>query len=413
MRRLWMLFVLTLFTVASPQAEATDRIFSDIEESSPSGNYRVTAKSPQNEKPTGRVSFQSGFVYECTDTATKEVLWTRKQAMGEPEKLGDGSTDTYIPALEGSPSRLYVSDSGFTVIYTGWGELIVVGPKGKESGKIKVLEDCFTEDEYNMYVSDTTAGPMWEGRSHWYFVSAESKEYFIIRPWWGRHMIIEVTTGTIETQTESISKAAWRAEEEYVLSVLKTVVDGTARRCDCCGGSHEAVFAAYLSGVLKVHDALPALRMLESSTHSGRSTSGGFGEVPEGRIDPFSYSTYTTRQNVQLALRRLGEKPGAFPCTQFKTEHRDYNKRYPYVRKSLPGTRELNAEKVKKGMSPEEVIDLIDCPDYIPRREWQYDIDAETPYTLTIAWTKERRVEGVNVVRPALWQEGTVRDSED
>ena len=122
---------------------------------------------------------------------------------------------------------------------------------------------------------------------------------------------------------------------------------------------------------------------------------GGFGEVPEGRIDPFNYSTYTTRQNVHLALRRLGERPGAFPCTSFKTEHKEYKKQKPYVRKPVPGTRESNAEKVKKGMSPEQVIDLIDCPDYIPSRDWQYDIDAEKPYTLTISWTDERTVEDV------------------
>jgi hypothetical protein len=412
MRRLLTLALLTMITVASQQADATDRFFSDIEASSPSGRYQVTAKSPQNEKRTGRVAFQSSFVYVCTDTQTKEVLWTRKQAMGKPETLDDNPKNTYTPTLEGSPGSIYVSDSGFTVIYTGWKELIVVDPKGKEPGTVNVLKDCLTKDENDKYVSQTTAGPMWAGRSHWYFVSAESKEYFIIRPWWGRHVIIELTTGAIKAPTKSLTEATQKAEREYVLSVLKTVLYGTAKKCDCCGGSHEAVFAAYLAGVLRIQEAVPALRKIENSTHSGSSTMGGFGDVPEGRLDPYNYYTYTTRQNVHLTLRRLGEKPGAFPCTSFMTEHKEYEKQKPYVRKPVPGTRASNAEKAKKGMSPEQVIDLIDCPDYILSREWQYDIDAEKPYTLTISWTDERTVEEVKMVRPALWQEGTVRDHE-
>ena len=170
------------------------------------------------------------------------------------------------------------------------------------------------------------------------------------------------------------------------------------------------LFAAYLAGVLRVREAVPALRMLENSTHSGSSSSGGFGDVPEGRVSPFNYSTYSTRQDVHLALRRLGEVPGAFPCTFFRTEHEDYDKRKPYVRKSVQGTRAANAGKVKPGMSPEEVIDLIDCPDYILRRGWQYDMDADAPFTLVLSWTDEGTVEGVKVVRPAHWQAGTIRD---
>ncbi len=410
MRLVSTLCLLALITLAYRRADATDRFFSDIEALSPSGRYQVTAKSPQNENRKERVAFQSSFVYVCTDTQTKKVLWTRRQPMGEPKSWDDDPKHMYTPPLEGSPCSIYVSDSGYTVIYTGWQELIVVDPQGKETGKVNVLKDCLTKDENDKYVSQTTAGPMWAERSHWYFASADAKGYFIIRPYWGRHLIIELTTGAITTPTENINKATQKAEKDYVLSVLKTVLDGTMKKCDCCGGSHEAVYAAYLAGALKIQEAVPALRKLESSTHCGSSTMGGFGDVPEGRIDPFNYSTYTTRQSVHLALRRLGEKPGAFPCTSFKTEHKQYEKQKPYVRKPAPGTRESNAGNVKKGMSPEQVIDLIDCPDYIPGREWQYDIDAQKPYTLTISWTDARTVEDVKVVRPALWQEGTVRD---
>ena len=412
MKRLLAFSVLTLVYLVSMQAEATDRFFSDIDSYSQSKRYRVTAKSPDNQKRKGRVAFQSSFDYVCTDTQTKQVLWTKKQAMGKPEASGGDPKYTYTPSLEGSPCSIHVSDSGYTVIYTDWEDLVFVDPRGKETGKVNILKDCLTKEENEKYVSQTTAGPMWAGRSHWYFVSVDSKEYFVIRPWWGRHMVFLLTTGAIETPTERLNQATEKAEKEYALNVFKTVLDGTMKKCDCCGGSHDAVFAAWLAGVLKIQDAVPALRKLESSAHSGSSTMGGFGDVPEGRINPFNYYTFTTRQNVHLALRRLGEKPGPFPCTSFKTEHRNFDQKKPYVRNPVPGGRVPNAKKVKKGMSPEQVIDLIDCPDYISSPDWQYDIDAEKPYTLTISWTDERTVEDVKVVRPALWQGGTVRDQE-
>ena len=405
MKQLLTLLVITVIYLVSMQAGATDRFFYDIDSCSQSKQYRVTAKSPDNQKQNERVAFQASFVYECTDMQTRQVLWTRNQPMGKPEFWGDDPKNTYTPILEGSPCRIYVSDSGYSVIYTSWDELVIVDPKGKENGKVNILKDCLTKDENDKYVSQTTAGPMWAGRSYWYFVSVESKEYFIIRPWWGKHLIIELATAAITIPTDSIAMAIQKSEKDYVLGVLKTVLDGTMKKCDCCGGSHEVILAAFLAGLLRIKEAIPALRKLEDSTHSGSSCMGGFGDVPEGRIDPFNYSVYDTRQSVHMALRLLGEKPGAFPCTSFMMEHKKYSKMKPYKRKTMPGTRESNAEKVKKGMSPEQVIDLIDCPDCIPLRDWRYDIDVEQPYTLIIIWTNERTVKDIKVIRPALWQE--------
>jgi hypothetical protein len=332
--------------------------------------------------------------------------------MGEPQRFGDDPSSIYTPEKEGSPSSIYVSDSGYTVIYTGWQELIVIDISGKETGKLDVLTDGLTKEENKEYVSDTTAGPMWAGRSHWYFVEVDSREYFVIRPWWGRHMIIELATGRITPATEALGNGIAATEKTYVISVLQGVLDGTIERCDCCGGAHNAALAAYLAGVLKIKDVVPALRKLEGDTSIGSSTSGGYGETPQGRIEPFDYATYKTRQSIHLALRRLGEKPGPFPCTRFKTEHKDYDQMKPYIREPVDGTRHTNASKLQNGMSPEQVINLLDCPDYIPGRIWQYDIDADDPYTLAVSWTDDRKVEKIEVIRPALWQEGTFRDRE-
>lgn len=400
-----LVFLLTIST------EATDRFFSDEEGKSASGRYVVTAKSPENQGGE-RKAFQASFVYTCTDTQSGKILWTRKQPMGEPVQLGNDPSMTHSFPDEGSPVSIYVSDSGHTVIYTGFQELILINLTGKETSKIDVLGDGLTKDEREKYVSDTTAGPMWAGRSHWYFVEAESREYFVIRPWWGRHVILDLSTGKMTPPTEALRKATAEAEKAYVISVLQGALDGTIKKCDCCGGPHKAAFAAYLAGVLKIKDVLPALRKLEGDTSIGSSTMGGDVGIPQGRIQPLNYDTYTTRQSIHLALRRLGEKPGPFPCTRFKAEHKDYDQKKPYIREPVDGTRHTNASKLQNGMSPEQVINLLDCPDYIPGIIWQYDIDADDPYTLAVSWTDDRKVKKIEVIRPALWLEGTFRDCE-
>ena len=400
-----LVFLLTIST------EATDRFFSDEEGKSALGRYVVTAKSPENQGGE-RKAFQASFVYTCTDTQSGKILWTRKQPMGEPVQLGNDPSRTHSFPDEGSPVSIYVSDSGHTVIYTGFQELILINLTGKETSKIDVLGDGLTKDEREKYVSDTTAGPMWAGRSHWYFVEAESREYFVIRPWWGRHVILDLSTGKMTPPTEALRKATAEAEKAYVISVLQGALDGTIKKCDCCGGPHKAAFAAYLAGVLKIKDVLPALRKLEGDTSIGSSTMGGDVGIPQGRIQPLNYDTYTTRQSIHLALRRLGEKPGPFPCTRFKAEHKDYDQKKPYIREPVDGTRHTNASKLQNGMSPEQVINLLDCPDYIPGIIWQYDIDADDPYTLAVSWTDDRKVEKIEVIRPALWLEGTFRDCE-
>ena len=88
MKRLLALSVLTMVYLASMQAEATDRFFSDIDSFSQSKRYRVTAKSPDNQKRKRRVAFQSGFVYVCTDTQTKTGPVDQKAGNGQTGSPG-------------------------------------------------------------------------------------------------------------------------------------------------------------------------------------------------------------------------------------------------------------------------------------------------------------------------------------
>lgn len=387
------------------RTQATDVYYENFEAKSASLRYVVSAKSIDNQARNQRKAFQANFVYTCKDATSGKILWTRQQPMNPASKPGEQSWPK-----EGSPVSIFISDAGSTVIYTGWEELIVIDNSGKEMGKLNVLEDMLTKQENESFVEETSAGPMWGGLSRWYFVQADSRELFIIRPWWGRRLLIDVATGQIQRETEAITKAALQAEKDYVMKILQNVVEGKIERCKCCDGPHNAAMAAYLAGVLKINEAIPGLRKLESDASVGSATIGGFDEIPEGQIDPHCYSTYSTRQSIHVALRRLGEKPGPFPCTQFMTHHKEYKQRKPYVRKPLDGNRHTNAAKLANGMSPEQVIDLLDCPDAIPQRTWQYDIDADEPYTLSITWNDDRKIQKIETIRPALWLKPGTRD---
>lgn len=402
--------LLSFLWILSPNAIATDRFYRDIESKSPSARYVVTAQSPENQPGKERKAFQSSFTYTCTDTTSGKILWTRKQPMGEPEQVGNDPAYIFADPKEGSPSSIYLSDLGNTVIYTGWQELIIVDITGKVTGQLDVLKDGLTKEENENYVDDTTAGPIWQERSLWHFVSADAREFFVIRPWWGRNLYIDLSTGKFTKASNALKEATAHAEKTHVIRMLQGVLDGKVEKCDCCDGPHQAAFAAYLAGVLKIQEVIPALRKLEEDSSSGSSTLGGFDDLPEGSIHPHNYSTYDTRQTTQLALRRLGEKPGPFPCTSFKTEHKDYHKMKTYVREPIAGSRHVNAKKIKKGMSPKEVINLIDCPDYIPDRTWQYDIDDDEPYTLTVSWNDQLKVKEIEIIRPALWKKENSRD---
>lgn len=67
-----------------PPAAATDRYFGDTSATSPSGRWRIDAKSPENAGPEPR-PFAENFTYTLTDLRTNQVRWTRRQPMEQPE----------------------------------------------------------------------------------------------------------------------------------------------------------------------------------------------------------------------------------------------------------------------------------------------------------------------------------------
>ena len=383
---------------------ATNRYFDDIVAESPSKRYKVVAKSPDNKAKTAHRAFQSKFVYTCTDTKTKAVLWTRKQSMDETESFD----------REASPISIFISDSGWTVIRTGWDKLIIVGRDGRNTGNVGILEDAFTEKEREKFVHPTTAGPMWCGLSHWYFAQTDGLEYFVVSPWWGRRIIIDLVHGNLAKPSKALNIILRKLETKYVLATLKGIVNGTLKKCADCGISHDATTVVHMAGRMNIKQAVPLLRELEDGPYIGSlvSGSGFFDKDPKGQVDPHIYQTFDIRQIVHLSLRRLGEKPGPYPCTQFNVNYKNYDKNKLYVPNRKPGLRKTHVGKLSKGMKPEKIINLLGFPDYVVDGCWHYDIDAKQSYTLVVSWSEALRVKSVDKKRPPLWQGGFTRDED-
>lgn len=394
-------------------AHATNRYFSDIAADSPSKRYRVEAKSPDNASKTGRPAFQASFVYTCHDTMAKQVLWTRVQAMGKPRRLGVESAETYRLPEEGSPVDIFVSDEGWTVIRTDWDEIIAVDSLGHDRCRIELLKEGFTKEENSEYVYDTSAGPMWSSYSLWYFLSVADKHLFVVRPWWGRRVVLNLETGKLADESPDVSRSAVAYERQYVMTELKKAVE-TRKEWEmdaCCEATLPILNASYLAGCLPVLEAVPFLEQLQEVSYIGRSTTRffGVGEQFEGEVNPGSYNTFTLRQVVQLSLRRLGKTPRPLPAIQFDIKYEAYEKNHPYFPKVGEVPRATNCAKVRTGMKAEQVLDLLDGPDFVESETWEYDMDANPPFTLILKWDA-RHVIDVQKRTPALWKKGLLRD---
>jgi hypothetical protein len=395
------------------QAEATNRYYRDIVAVSPNGQYEVRAESPDNKAKDRNVAFQDNFVYTFADKKSGKTLWTRKQKMATMTDR-DLPSGTFTSPEEASPARIYVSDAGWTVIWTGWNELIAVDVKGKDRCLIKLLDQAFTKDENHKYVQQTTAGPMWAQLSLWYFLDVGDRHLFVVRPWWGRSIPVDLVRGKIVEATAEISKAISAAERRFVLAELGKEVAAfkECKKPDEYRPQFDSDTAAFLAGQLKIGEAGALLQQLEEVAYCGCSAGGGLslgGEL-EGQVDPHSYHQLGFRQTVQLSLRRLGKTPKPLPVYFFDVRFKDYDKNHLYVPKPLPAAtpRHANVEKVEKGMKAEQVLALIGSPDYVGYDTWEYDMDAEKPFTLILKWDP-LHVIGIEKQTPPRWQDASAR----
>ena len=393
------IFLAFSFVLPIHSSRADDVYYNDLTETSPSGQYQVTARSPDNHSTRHghHPTVQSRFVYVCKDTQTRKTLWTLPQPKGGADKAA-------LPP----PLRLCVSDDGWTVIYTGASEFIPVDLQGNPHGRAH-LPDAFSE-ELNEHRRQTTEGLTWTTKSLWYFLAIENTPYLLVRPWWGHRIAVDLNGGkVVEPLPAAVQDAAATAERTQTMRWLQEGAD-TFRSWEGATGAKQAPTtdtAAYLAGAMHLTEAVPLLRQLEPTIYNSESALEYIDEAERkqhtGEVNPFTHRSYDLRRMVQLSLRRLGQTPSPLPCTVLERAGKDYHDRIVYEPPILAVPRADNADKVKTGLHTEEVCQLLGVPDYIIGTKWEYDLDLQPPRTLVIDW-KNWQVSDVSSAAPARWQ---------
>lgn len=395
--------VVVLCLGALPHAFATDRFFPNINAKSPSGRYRLTAKSPDNQVTfNGRFgrpkAFQGRFQYTFTDTKTGKVLWTR---IPENPEQND--------ALRLPPMDIYVDESGWSVTQTSANQLVCVSPSGEMSDAIEILRHGMTKRDRDRYVVETSAGPDWESMSLWYFLDNGAQRLFVIRPWWGSHILVDVEQGKFVTDATEHAGAIRKHETAQVLEKLKDAVANGEEEDSWNNQLHTAIL---LAGKFQLFESDEYLRVLENSDRLDQNR--------KAWIDKRKYAiggNYQTRQFAQLSLRRIGETPKPLPAYKILVRDMDKTTSPPTERISeltVKRDHHENAGKIKEGMTQTDVIDLLGVPDSMTYFfKWTYDFDSKKPFSLKITFDFEtKKVNRIVRMRPAEWKIGIQRDRE-
>ena len=435
-RHAWVAGVVAVCVMADA-ARATDRFYPNCSAVSPSGAYRVDAKSPENpEKGWGR-PFASNFTYTLTDTRTGKAVWTRPQ----PMRREKGSSHAWSD--EGSPMMLMVDDTGRVAAYVS-GEVMVFmrGSDGRKAGQVSILES-FPEKQRREHVGMSTAGPMWTANSLWSFVRAPTADgkgeetLFVIRPSWGYRLVMDperarlVDVGTLADATSveqlagapadaaRVMRAVLAAEQAKCMKALEAAAGLTWEKLydrEDYWRFSELNAQIHMSGQVRLKDAVAPLRGIEKLLIEA-STSKGKGEQRDDR----GWVPGLFRE-VRLALRRLGETPDVgygVPLRHLKSDGL-----ISYADPSAPSVkawvavadRVANAPKIRKDMSIVEMADLIGCPDAETYEDgcdcYDYDIDGAEPYTLRVCvWRGENTVRHVRKITPPVWADPAARGS--
>jgi hypothetical protein len=172
--------LLLIFILLAQTARATDRSYKDIKASSPDGHFLAKAESPENRKSKS-APFQSNFTFSLTDLHTQKLLW-RYRGGEDSEPAG----------------ALFVSNSGRVISLGGYDQLTLFRPSG-ERIQLPGIFDLLPKRDVKRYCDATTAGTFWQQFSWKGFLNVAGREYFYIRTYWGRYILVDLERERIAT----------------------------------------------------------------------------------------------------------------------------------------------------------------------------------------------------------------------
>ena len=327
------------------------------------------------------------------------------------------SVATNSPATEPFPAtRIYQKDGAWRVDYLS-GSPLEVYSDGDRMPRFRLwIEDALPAEEYERFVSRTTAGPEWASFALHYFITMDEKPHFCARTWWGRRILIDLIDlrQVSDSPHERILRAA---EQSWILDGLAAAVKRPPSAEDEQGRAEiqRTKTAIYQAGRLQVTEAAALLRQLELSPYPGGVGILDDRGLKSGDIHPCKCEIYTVRQMAQKSLRGLGQKPREdLPATLFRylTPEPDSgtllaDRTKPYKPRTYASSRHSRVADLSEGMKPVQVLDALGPPDDLiaHREQWRYDIDAEPPYSLLVTWKDDWTVATLEAVKPPLWMQ--------
>ncbi|PQO33110.1 hypothetical protein [Blastopirellula marina] len=342
--------------------------FPDLAVPSASGRFRVEIRGQGN----GHHDIfrdQSGFRYQLFDAREERLLWTWKPDDSQP--------------LADYPHEAWVDDRGWVVVRLhNWmqGGLLVLSPAG-DWQFLQVIqsfgqgEPGFLEEEPDAHIGWTSAGPDWYDSSLAFFLPGES--LWIMRTWWGRRLVIDLPSGTLLEepsvgQMEEIvpGEAAWiRSELERTAGQFHSTEDKEDRWWQDIYNKANA--AAYHAGILKVKEAIPRLRELESSPVYSRYGSG--------------YFDLRLRFVAKVSLLRMGEQPCWYANHKLNLIREQKEIELPDIAPNR------SPDVFQKGMEMAELLLLVGMPEEMIDG-WDYWFTGPgEPFKIRIQWETDAK----------------------
>ncbi len=313
--------------------------------------------------------------------------------------------------------RYWVSNRGWVVVASGLDTINVYEPeKGAQVWSLSLLNE-FTRHGWSKYVHrDKDRPPQWEEHALWAFREVHGAHCFVVRPWWGDRIIIDLQGKRLLDDADEAREEIVKQESEWVLATLREAAAKPCPEEKSHNGwelVHQARMAAHLAGQLKVEGAAEFLQILEKWDFKEKFTGPANSVAEGGKLNPLRYRVNTLRQATQLSLRRLGTPPveGApisFEVFQPDRQGEDRLERIVFARPDLP--RPAGAKSVRVGMTPQDVGKLLGGPDGVVDGAWEFDIEEGGAKTFRVTW-KDAKVSKVERI-PPRWHAGTARDEE-
>lgn len=296
---------------------------------------------------------QSHFIYRLFDVVNDREQWSWPSCN----------------LLSDCPHDAWVHNNGWVVARLhNWhdGGLLVLSPDGKLKmlQPIKTFEEDspgFLQDEPDWHIGSTSAGPTWDECSIALMHTFEERPFWSMRTWWGRRIVIDLRQGEF---IENISPLHEQRIKQQEIAIVKQQLENSlaelanAKMDDYDWWRityHPITTAVYHAGSLKMKEAVPILRQLESCVVVAREGSEIGMKCLEQRI----------RLVTKASLMKIGVEPQWIANMEFRDKECDQKLEVPEIAPNrIP-------ENIQIGMELFTVLREVGMPEMM-RGHWDY-----------------------------------------